>query len=84
MGKTLYRIAMVNKDTNEKTFWTGTKFGEQIKESITAEKKQIEAEAVKAKKFAEEKFGCPCPHDIIVEDTEGKAWYIPDSVNLDG
>lgn len=84
MDKTEYRIALVDKDNSEKIFWTKKQYSANIKEAWTGTQKQAEAEYKHAKQFAESKYGCPCPHDIIVEDTEGKEWRIPGAVSIDG
>lgn len=83
MDKAQYRIALVDKDTSAKAFWAAGKYGQDVKAAWTGTQKQAETEYKSAKKFAEEKYGCPCPHDIIIEDTEGKEWYIPGGVNID-
>lgn len=84
MDRAAYRIALIDKDNSEKVFWANGKYGTTVKDAWTGTEKQAEAEYKHAKKFAEDKYGCPCPHDIIIEDTEGKEWHIPGGVNIDG
>lgn len=83
MDKTKYRIALIDKDTSEKFFWADYKFSQNINTAWIGTRKQAEAEYKAAKKFTEDKYGCPCPHDIIIEDIEGREWYIPGGVNID-
>ena len=83
MDKVKYRIALVDKDNSAKSFWAHDKYSPDVKTAWTGTQKQAETEYKGAKKFAEEKYGCPCPHDIIIEDVEGKQWYIPGGVNMD-
>lgn len=83
MDKIKYRIAMINKDTSEKVFWDKRKFSQNIDAAWNGTRKQADDEYKAAKKFTEDQYGCPCPHDIIIEDLEGRAWYIPGGVNID-
>lgn len=83
MEEVKYRIALVNKDSSEKSFWADKKYDRDIKTAWTGTQKQAEAEYKDAKKFAEDRYGCPCPHDLIIEDTGGRGWYIPGGVNID-
>lgn len=79
----MYRVAIIDKDNSEKMFWTGSAFSKNIKDALSADQKKAEAEVPKAKGQAEKQFGCPCPYDTIVEDTEGKEWYIPGGGRID-
>lgn len=83
MDKVKYRIALINKDTGEKFFWANGKYSQNIDVAWTGTQKQADDEYKAAKKFAEDRYGCPCPHDIIIEDVEGRAWYLPGAVNID-
>lgn len=83
MSEVLYRVYVINKDNSEKFFWTDGDFSKDVKEAWRGEKSEADAAAVKAKELAGNRWGCPCPYDVMVEDTEGKNWYIPGSVMMD-
>lgn len=82
-SKAQYWLALINKDNSEKFFWTGKDFSHNEDDAWTAEQSQAEAAADKVRDAAEAKWGCPCPYDIIVEDTENNDWYIPGGGRLD-
>lgn len=84
MAENKFLIVLVNKDTNDKLFWTGAKFtAKEDGAKAYATHKDAHVDYDAAKDYGVANHNCT-PADVMIQDSNGQCWEIPGAVRMDG